>query len=88
MPRTYMDKNLPHTSSFYANKNMKVFLNLAVRKLNILFNKLFFTSYVLRVKCKNITMKLTLNPEDPGSSSGQVIFFSSPYKNCSLYQVF
>ena len=78
MPKTLMDKNLPHALSFYANKDMKISLNLTVTNINVLFSKLFFTSYILRVKCKNITIKLTLNPQDSGSSPGQVIFFPSP----------
>ena len=69
-----MDKELPHASSFYANKNMKISLNLAVTNLNFLFCKHFFTSNILRVKCKNIKMTPTPNPQDPGSSPSQVIF--------------
>ena len=78
MPKTLKDKNLPHALSFYANKDMKISLNLTVTNINVLFSKLFFTSYILRVKCKNITIKLTLNPQDSGLSPGQVIFFPSP----------
>ena len=67
MPKTLMDKNLPHALSFYAIKDIKISFNMTVTNINVLFSKLFFTSYVLRVKCKNIKIAPTANPQDPGS---------------------
>ena len=52
MPKTLMDKNLPHALSFYANKDMKISLNLTVTNINVLFSKLFLPLIYLEWNAK------------------------------------
>ena len=52
MPKTLMDKNLPHALSFYANKDMKISLNLTVTNINVLFSKLFLPLIYLELNAK------------------------------------